>query len=56
MGIPNKWVIVVVFAVAFALGCKIPPSYFSDQQFLIFLTFVATVSWVGYLKYSLEEK
>ena len=52
MGIPNKYVIiVVVVAVAVALGSKIPPSYLSEQQFLTFLTFLATVNWVGYLKY-----
>ena len=30
---------------------KILPCYLSDEQFLTFLTFLATVNWVGYLKY-----
>ena len=59
MVIPNKYVIVVVLfavAVAVALGSKIPPWYLSDQQFLTFQTFLATVNWVGYLNYPPEEK
>ena len=33
------------------VGSKIPPCYLSDQQCLAFRTFLATVNWVGYLKY-----
>ena len=54
MEIPNKYVIVVViFAFSFdaALGSKIPHCYFSDQQFLAFLTFLATANWLSYVKH-----
>ena len=33
------------------VGSKFPLCYLSDQHFLTFLTFLATVNWVGYLKY-----